>query len=86
MNEDLYKTLEIIRDKNGIIKIAGETGQNYEEFNDFVLNVRELHKLGLVFFDERKAIRNGRNRKSEYLAIQCRIEYEGKKALNYGSF
>jgi len=40
MNEDLYKTLEIIRDKNGIIKIAGETGQNYEEFNDFVLNVR----------------------------------------------
>ena len=39
-----------------------------------------------MFFDERKAIRNARNIKSEYLAIQCRIEYEGKKALNYGSF
>lgn len=88
MDEDLYKVLERIGESNGIIKIHGETDQDYEEFNDFVLKVRKLHKLGFVNFDESKGkvIRNARNRKSEYVAIQCRLEYQGKKALSFGSF
>ena len=88
MDENLYNTLHLLDKNNGNVKVHGESDQDYEDFDDLVLKMRELHRLGFINFEERKGkvIRNGRNRKSEYIAAQYNVEYQGKNALSYGSF
>jgi len=88
MDKNLFETLQTIEDSNGILKIAGDSDQDYLDFENLTLKVRKLDKMGFVNFDESKGktIRNGRNNKSQYIGFQCRIEYPGKEILSFGSF
>lgn len=88
MDENLFNALNLLDKSNGVVEIHGETDQDYNDFNNLVLKMRELHKLGFITFEERKrkVIKNARNGRSEYLVCQFTVEYQGKNALSYGSF
>ncbi len=90
LDEELFNALKEVEtaDKAGlcILKPASQNDEDRKNFDYLALRVHKLKDLRFVEFTDKQVIKNHRTNDYCYEMMACRIEYNGKKALAYGSF
>ncbi len=90
LDENLYDALVMLKkhETGGkcIITSDKEGLRDQKLFDSLVQRAIYLRRLGYLSFNENSIIKDTSRADADYRALVCRIEYEGTKALSFGSF